>query len=96
MKDVLVKPLRGKVLLAPEKMAAQGLIALPVDYQKNTLCFRVVAIGEPERAKKIGFIPWEFGVGDRVIIPTHAVTMVEGSPYRMVKGSDILAVLDRE
>lgn len=94
-----LRPFQGKVLvqfLEPDD--TEGMFHLPAKYREKPKQAIVRRIGIWKQAKKSrGLIPYDFKVGDRVIVRPEAGTGIRrniGERLRMVRSDQIEAVIE--
>lgn len=93
----MIKPLEDRVLLKmveAEETTKSGII-LSASSQEKPQVAEVIAVG-PGRVEDGKRIEMNIKVGDKVITSKYSGTEVkyEGTEYIIVKGSDILAIVD--
>jgi chaperonin GroES len=86
-----VKPLADRVLVKPEKSESKtaGGIIIPDTAQEKTQIGIVAAIGDDKEKIKVK-------VGDKIMHDKYAgsAVKIDGDDYLIVKGEDIIAVIE--
>lgn len=93
-----IKPLEDNILIEPlekEQRSASGIV-IPDTSKEKPQEGRVVAVGPGKTTEEGKLLPVNVRVGDRVIYKKWGGNeiKVEGKEYLMVKGDDILAVVE--
>lgn len=87
---MFVRPIKRFVLLLDDQPEyVDGGVVVRKDFGCNHMDFIVVAVGEREDA--------DFGTGDRVVVRDPNVgrrVMLDETVYRLVRVSDIIAVME--
>lgn len=87
---MVVRPIKRFVLLVDDQPELDvGGVVVRREFGSDYLDYMVAGVGEREEA--------DFGVGDRVVLSDPNAgrkVRIDGAPYRVVRVSDIIAVLE--
>ena len=97
--NCLVRPIGHRILIepSPAKEVSAGGIVTPEQYRQRNVTWdgTVRELGTPPVTRKGIIVPWEFSIGQRVLVNRYSVRIVEGDKEMWLsKPEDIVAVIE--